>query len=330
MTNQETTIVTGVAGFIGFHVAQTLLKEGHNILGIDSFSDYYDVSLKEARLKILQEEFPDRFVFHKGDISKRAEIESIWQSSEKPVTRVVHLAAQAGVRYSLENPYEYVTTNVMGHLVLLECARHQTGFKNFVYASSSSVYGANTEIPFSEEHRVEQPMALYAATKRSDELMSRSYAHLFKIPATGLRFFTVYGPWGRPDMALFIFTKKILAGEPIPVFNHGKMKRDFTYIDDIVSGVIAALKNPQTGDVPHRVYNLGNHKSEPLMKYINCIEQELGKKAECDLLPMQPGDVPESFSDISRAKEELGFEPKTNIEQGIKNFIAWYKSYYKV
>jgi UDP-glucuronate 4-epimerase len=330
MMHKESILLTGVAGFIGFHVAQLLLREGYFVIGVDNISTYYDTSLKYARLKILKETFPDTFVFCKGDIADRPFIESMWHSAERPITRVVNLAAQAGVRYSLENPYEYVTTNIMGHLVLLEQARHQEGFKHFIYASSSSVYGANEEIPFSEEHRTEKPMALYAVTKRCDELMSRSYAHLFKIPATGLRFFTVYGPWGRPDMALFLFTKKILAGEPIPVFNNGNMKRDFTYIDDIAAGIVAAFKNPPTGDVPHKVYNLGNHKSEPLMRYIQLMEKELGKKAEYTMLPMQPGDVPESFSDITLAQKELGFEPKTNIDQGIKNFIAWYRSYYKV
>jgi UDP-glucuronate 4-epimerase len=330
MHKEESVLLTGVAGFIGFHVAQLLLREGYFLIGVDSISTYYDTSLKYARLKILKETFPDTFIFCKGDIADRSFMEHIWHSVERPITRVVHLAAQAGVRYSLENPYEYITTNVMGHLVLLEQARHQKDFKHFVYASSSSVYGANEEIPFSEEHRTEKPMALYAVTKQCDELMSRSYAHLFKIPSTGLRFFTVYGPWGRPDMALFIFTKKILAGEPIPVFNNGQMKRDFTYIDDIAAGVVAAFENPPAGDVPHKVYNLGNHKSEPLMRYIELIEKELGKKAQYTMLPMQPGDVPESFSDITRAQKELGFEPKTNIDQGVKNFVEWYRSYYAV
>ena len=329
MVHKESILLTGVAGFIGFHVAQALLKEGRFVIGIDSISDYYDISLKYARLKILKETFPETFIFCKADIADRSMIDHIWSSAQYPITQVIHLAAQAGVRYSLTNPYEYVTTNVMGHLVLLEKARHQEGFKHFVYASSSSVYGANEEIPFSEEHRTEKPMALYAVTKRCDELMSRSYAHLFKTPGTGLRFFTVYGPWGRPDMALFIFTKKILKGEPIPVFNNGQMKRDFTYIDDIVSGIMAALKHPPIGDVPHKVYNLGNHKSEPLMRYIELIEKELGKKGSYEMLPMQLGDVPESFSSITLAQKELGFEPKTNIDQGIKNFVAWYRSYYE-
>lgn len=330
MWNDESILLTGAAGFIGFHTARALLREGNTVLGVDSLSDYYDTSLKHARLEILTEEFPDTFFFSKGNIEDKVLMRKIWDAAPKPVTRVVHLAAQAGVRYSLENPYEYITTNVMGHLVLLELARHQEGFRNFVYASSSSVYGANEEMPFSEEHRVDTPMALYAATKRCDELMSRSYAHLFKIPLTGLRFFTVYGPWGRPDMALFIFTKNILEGKPIPLFNEGEMKRDFTYVDDIVSGVIAALKQPPQGEVPHRVYNLGNGKSEPLMRYVQLIEKELGIKAQYDMLPMQPGDVPESFSDTTRAQKELGFSSKTNIDQGVKNFVDWYKSYYKV
>ena len=330
MSDKESILLTGVAGFVGFHVARNLLQAGCHVIGVDNVSDYYDVTLKHARLDVLKKEYPDTFTFCKADITDRAAIETLWQSAQNPITQVVHLAAQAGVRYSLENPYEYINTNVMGHLILLEQARHQKGFKHFVYASSSSVYGANEEMPFSEAHRVDQPVALYAATKRCDELMTRAYAHLFKIPSTGFRFFTVYGPWGRPDMALFIFTKKILAGEPIPVFNNGKMKRDFTYVDDIVQGVVAALRKPPSGDVPHKVYNLGNNKSELLMHYIECIEKELGKKAVCEFLPMQPGDVPESFSDISLAKKEIGFDPKTNIDQGIKKFIEWYKSYYAV
>ena len=330
MAYKESILLTGVAGFIGFNTAKALLEEGHFIIGVDNISDYYDISIKYARLQILKDTYPKQFVFCRADIADRSTLEKIWQDAEYPITQVVHLAAQAGVRYSLENPYEYIQTNVMGHLVLLELARHQKGFKHFVYASSSSVYGANTQMPFSEDHRVDDPMALYAATKRSDELMSRSYAHLFKIPLTGLRFFTVYGPWGRPDMALFIFTKNILEGKPIPVFNHGKMKRDFTYIDDIVSGVVAALKRVPGGDVPHAVYNLGNSKSEPLMKYIECIEKELGMKATCDFLPMQAGDVPESFSDISKARHDLGFDPKTSIEEGVQNFVRWYRDYFKV
>lgn len=328
MSDNHTIFLTGAAGFIGFHTARALMSQGHFVMGIDNISPYYDTALKHARLKVLKEEFKDQFIFVKGDITDRALVDHAWDSVSRPITKVIHLAAQAGVRYSLENPYEYVSTNVMGHLVLLEKARHQAGFQHFVYASTSSIYGANTEMPFSEEHSTDQPMALYAATKKADELMSRSYAHLFKIPATGLRFFTVYGPWGRPDMALFIFTKKILAGEPIPVFNEGKMKRDFTYVEDIVAGIIAALNHVPQGDVPHRVYNLGNHKSEPLMRYISLLEDALKTKAIYDMLPMQAGDVPESYADITRAEIELGWSPKTNIDQGIKNFVEWYKSYY--
>lgn len=330
MSDSHTIFLTGAAGFIGFHTARALMSQGHYVLGVDSISPYYDTALKYARLKVLKDEFPDQFIFVKGDITDRPLMEKIWTSVARPITKVVHLAAQAGVRYSLENPYEYVSTNVMGHLVLLELARHQKGFEHFVYASTSSVYGANADLPFSEEHSTDQPMALYAATKKADELMSRSYAHLFKIPATGLRFFTVYGPWGRPDMALFIFTKKILAGEAIPVFNEGKMKRDFTYVGDIVAGILAALSHPPQGDVPHRIYNLGNHKSEPLMRYIGLLEESLGKKAIYNMMPMQAGDVPESFADISRAQKELGWAPKTNIDQGVRNFVEWYKSYYAV
>lgn len=330
---ENTILVTGIAGFIGFHVAKQLLEDGHKVMGIDNINDYYDPTLKMARLKHLQDNYGPLLTFHKINIEDREAVEKAWKSATPKITHVVHLAAQAGVRYSLINPYAYINSNVMGHLVLLEQARHQKDFEHFVYASSSSVYGANEKMPFSERDPVNQPMALYAATKRCDELMSYSYSHLYDLPTTGLRFFTVYGPWGRPDMALFIFTKNILAGEALPVFNNGNMKRDFTYIEDIKNGVIAALKKaPQREGKtpPQEVYNLGNNKSEQLTKYIEIIEENLGKKANIDLRPMQPGDVPESFSDVDKAKENLGFAPKTNIETGIKNFIAWYKDYYKV
>ncbi len=330
---ENTILVTGITGFIGFHVAKQLLDDGHKVIGIDNINDYYDPTLKMARLKHLQENYGDLLEFHKINVEDKEAVGKVWKSAAPKVSHVVHLAAQAGVRYSLINPYEYIRSNVMGHLVLLELARHQEGFEHFVYASSSSVYGSNEKMPFSESDPVNQPMALYAVTKRCDELMSYSYSHLFNLPTTGLRFFTAYGPWGRPDQALFIFTKKIIEGDPIPVFNHGKMKRDFTYVDDIKDGLISALrkvpkavgKNP-----PHEVYNLGNGKTSTLMSYIQLIEENLGKKAKLDLQPMQPGDIPEVSADISKAEKDLGFSPKTDTDIGVKNFIEWYKSYYKV
>tara|TARA_R110002050_G_scaffold118195_2_gene235449 strand:+ start:69210 stop:70220 length:1011 start_codon:yes stop_codon:yes gene_type:complete len=330
---ENTILVTGIAGFIGFHVARKLLAEGHKVIGIDCINDYYDVTLKEARLKLLHDNYGDLLTFYKINIENKEDVEKVWKSANPKITHVVHLAAQAGVRYSLINPYSYISSNVMGHLVLLEMARHQENFEHFVYASSSSVYGSNEKMPFSESDPVNQPMALYAATKRCDELMSYSYSHLYGLPTTGLRFFTAYGPWGRPDQALFIFTKKILAGDPIPVFNYGKMKRDFTYIDDIRDGVLAALRHiPKKTEksLPQEVYNLGNSGVSTLTSYIQLIEENLGKKAILDLQPMQPGDIPAAASDITKARKNLGFDPKINTETGVKNFIEWYKDYYKV
>ena len=324
-------LVTGAAGFIGFHTAKALLKMGKKVVGLDSLSDYYDVRLKESRIRLLKESYPELFIFHKAEVQDKGAVEKIWCNTAPKITHVVHLAAQAGVRYSLENPYSYVETNVMGNLVLFECARHHGPLENFVYASTSSVYGANEKMPFSEDDPTERPMALYAATKKCDELMAESYSHLFRIPFIGLRFFSVYGPWGRPDMALFIFTKNILEGKPITVFNHGKMKRDFTYVEDIVDGILAALARPQKDngkDSPHRIYNLGNSNQELLSSYIGYIEQYAGKKAEINYVGMQPGDIPASLSDISRAKAELDFNPKVRIEEGIKNFVSWFKDYY--
>jgi UDP-glucuronate 4-epimerase len=318
-----TVLVTGVAGFIGAAVAQALLARGDHVIGVDNLVPYYYVALKEARLQRLTAQ--PGFIFHKIDISDREAVRAL---AHAPVGGIVHLAAQPGVRYSLENPYAYVTANVMGQVVMLELARALPDLKHFVYASSSSVYGANTKTPFSVGDTVDHPNSLYAATKRADELFGHTYAHLYGIPSTGLRFFTVYGPWGRPDMAPFLFTKAIAAGEPIKVFNHGKMWRDFTYIDDIVDGVIRALDRPATGTPPHALYNLGNHKSEKLTDVIATIEQALGKTAIMEMAPMQPGDVPATYADIEASTRDLGFVPTTPIAEGIPRFVAWFKDYY--
>ncbi|UNM06156.1 MAG: SDR family NAD(P)-dependent oxidoreductase [Holosporaceae bacterium] len=328
-----TILVTGAAGFIGFHTAKALLELGKKILGLDSLSDYYDVNLKKDRVRYLEERYPENFSFVKAEVQDRVAVSKLWKEAHPKITHVVHLAAQAGVRYSLENPYSYVDTNVMGNVVLLEMARHHGPVENFVYASTSSVYGANEKMPFSEEDTTDRPMALYAATKKCDELMAESYSHLFRIPTIGLRFFSVYGPWGRPDMALYIFTKNILEGKPITVFNHGEMQRDFTYVDDIVEGVVAALARPVKDDgksVPHRIYNLGNSNQEVLADYIKLIEKYAGRKAEIDYVGMQPGDIPASLSDITRARKELDFSPKVRIEEGVRNFVDWFKDYHKV
>jgi len=318
-------LVTGAAGFIGSFVCKALLARGEEVVGIDNLNDYYDVRLKQARL--------DMLVAHKGfhfinaDISDRDAMLRL--GDEYPdVTGIVSLAAQAGVRHSLIDPYVYVASNVMGQVVILELARRLTKLRHFVYASSSSVYGGNTKFPFSIDDPVEQPNSLYAATKRSDELIGYTYAHLYGIPVTGLRFFTVYGPWGRPDMAAFIFTRAILSGTPIQVFNYGEMWRDFTYIDDIVDGVVRTLDRPAAGQPPNAVYNLGNHNSEKLTDFIGEIEKALGRKAECQLEPIQPGDVPRTYADIAASQRDLGFEPTTPISVGIPKFIAWYREYY--
>jgi len=329
-------VVTGAAGFIGFNTAKRLLERGERVIGIDNLNDYYDVNLKHARLKQL-ELFGDAFTFYKADVSDRVAMEEIFKKHDD-VTRIIHLAAQAGVRYSIENPYTYIEANVMGQVVLSEiCKTLKNGCTHFVYASSSSVYGANKKIPFSADDPVERPMAVYAASKRAAELLSHAYAHLFKIPSTGLRFFTVYGPWGRPDMAAYLFAKAIMDGKPINVFNHGNMRRDFTFIDDIVSGVIATLDHPPKAgdddlidDVPFRLLNLGNSQTERLMDYIGEIEKALGKTAEKNMLPMQPGDVPETFADIEKSKRLIGFEPTTPISVGIPKFIEWFKSYHNI
>jgi UDP-glucuronate 4-epimerase len=324
-------LVTGAAGFIGMHLCQRLMARGEQVIGIDNLNDYYSVQLKKDRLATLEGE---AFTFEKVDFSDHEALEKAL--SGKDFDRIVHLGAQAGVRYSLTHPRAYIEANVMGHLNMMEVARaRQTA--HMVYASSSSVYGGNDTFPFRVEDRVDQPVSLYAATKKSDELMSETYAHLYRLPMTGLRFFTVYGPWGRPDMAMWIFTKAILAGEPIPVFNHGKMQRDFTYVDDIVSGVVAVLDSPPVDDgskkaggstKPHALYNIGNNHSEELSHMIDVLEEALGKKAVRDLQPMQPGDVQATAADISAIQNDLGFEPSTRIEDGIPKFVDWYRGYH--
>jgi UDP-glucuronate 4-epimerase len=321
-----TILVTGAAGFIGFHVAQALLERGEQVLGVDNLNDYYDVRLKEARLARLERRAG--FGFARVDIADAAALAAAVER-HPGMTRIVHLAAQAGVRYSIENPGAYIHSNILGHQAILELARRLPDFRHLVYASSSSVYGGNTKLPFAVEDRVDHPISLYAATKRADELISHVYSHLFGVAATGLRFFTVYGPWGRPDMAMYIFTKAILEGRPIRLFNQGDMRRDFTYIDDIVAGVLAALDRPPGAEAgaPHRVYNLGNHRAEELRRLVALIEQECGRKAIIELAPLQPGDVPETYADIAATIRDLGFAPTTSIDVGVPRFVEWYKSY---
>jgi len=313
-------LITGAAGFIGFHLCKSLLDDEYEVLGIDNINDYYDPNLKLARLDQLAPY--KNFTFQKIDISDRGLLTKAFIDF-KP-QKVINLAAQAGVGYSIVNPYAYMDANLVGFLNIIELCRHND-VEGLIYASSSSVYGGNKKIPFSVEDRVDNPISLYAATKKSNELMAHAYSHLYGLRSTGLRFFTVYGPWGRPDMAMFIFTKKILAGEPIPVFNHGNMKRDFTYIDDIISGTRSAIdKNYKC-----EIFNLGNHHSEKLMDVVHIIEKNLEKKAEIDFQPMQPGDVPESFADIDKSVEMLGYKPTTNVDVGIRKFIKWFKEYKK-
>lgn len=314
-------LVTGSAGFIGFHLAHRLLQEGIEVVGYDNVNDYYDPSLKEARLRILNDF--DKFKFYRADLCDFATLQKVF--SDQTIEKVVHLAAQAGVRYSLINPFAYQKSNLEGFLNIIElskCAK----VKNFIYASSSSVYGNNRHLPFSVQDNVDRPISLYAATKKSNELIAHVYAHLYQLPCTGLRFFTVYGPFGRPDMALFIFTKNILEGKPIDVYNFGQMKRDFTYIDDIVAGLRSAIDKP----FPYEIFNLGNHRSENLMDFIHLIEEYSGQKAQINFQPIQPGDVPETYADISTATEKLGFVPRTQIREGIKLFLDWYFEYYHI
>jgi UDP-glucuronate 4-epimerase len=330
-------LITGAAGFIGFHLSQRLLGEGHEVIGLDHLDPYYEVSLKEARLAQLQGH--PHFRFCPFRLQDRDQIETLF-AQERPA-RVVHLAAQPGIRYSLTNPHAYVESNIYGFLNILEGCRH-TGVEHLVYASSSSVYGANAKIPFSEDEGTDHPISLYGATKKSNELMAYAYSHLFQIPATGLRFFTVYGPWGRPDMAVFSFTKAILEGRPIDVYNFGDMKRDFTYIDDIVEGVIRVLAAPPGLDAPEgspsvhsgpplppcQVYNLGNHQPVSLLYFIQLLEEALGRKAQLNPLPLQPGDMLETYADITRVAEATGFSPRTPLEVGIPKFVEWYRSFY--
>lgn len=333
-------LVTGTAGFIGSHVAQRLLARGDEVVGFDNLSDYYDVSLKQARLARLQAQ--PGYTHVTADLADRAAVESVF-ATHRP-QRVVHLAAQAGVRYAAQNPHVYVSSNVTGTLHVLEGCRHH-GAEHLVFASTSSVYGANTAMPFSEHQSTEHPLTLYAATKKANEMMAHGYAHLYGLPCTGLRFFTVYGPWGRPDMALFLFTRAILAGEPIKVFNHGHHKRSFTYVDDIVEGVVRTLdrvpgKDPAwrgdapdpatSGVAPYRLYNIGNEQPVELLRYIEVLEQSLGRKAQMEMLPLQAGDVPDTEADVSDLVANVGYRPVVSVEQGVANFVAWYREYYRV
>lgn len=328
-------LVTGVAGFIGYSVADRLLARGDQVVGIDSLNDYYDPALKLARLKKLDDRYGSRFASLKQDFAREPELSQTLAPHE--IEAIIHLGAQPGVRYSIENPRAYVESNLVGHLNMLEVARARR--IPMVYASSSSVYGGNETLPFSVEDRVDHPISLYAATKRADELISETYAHLYRIPLTGLRFFTVYGPWGRPDMAMWMFTRDILAGKPIKVFNQGMMRRDFTYIDDIVSGVVACVDTPPSDDgtvkpggskAPHRLYNIGKNRSEQLMDLIVTIEEACGKKAQIDYQPLQPGDVLETHADIDAISRDLGYRPETPISVGVPRFVHWYRDFHGI
>lgn len=342
-----TILITGTAGFIGFHLTKRLLEAGHQVIGLDNVNDYYDPTLKRSRLTILEEMQEkdviqkDAYTFYEKDLE---DMESLKVMMEKhQPERVIHLAAQAGVRYSLENPHAYIQANIVGTMNVLEVCRHYQ-VEHLLYASSSSVYGANTSMPFSVHHNVDHPVSLYAATKKSNELMAHTYSHLYGLPTTGLRFFTVYGPWGRPDMALFKFTKAILEGGSIDVYNHGEMKRDFTYVDDIVEGIVRLMDhvpvpdaawsgdNPDPGSskAPYRVYNIGSNRPEKLMDFIQAIEKATGKEAKKNMMPMQPGDVPATYADVSDLQREVGYKPDTPLETGIQRFVDWYRSYYQL
>ena len=332
-------LITGAAGFIGFGLAARLLDRGDTVYGIDNLNNYYDVNLKKARLERLSTR--EKFSFEKLDIADRAGMESLFARNK--FDAVMNLAAQAGVRYSIENPHAYIESNIVGFCNILEGCRHSK-VGHLVFASSSSVYGANTRLPFSEHDNVDHPISLYAATKKANELMAHTYAHLYGLPTTGLRFFTVYGPWGRPDMALFKFTKNILEGKAIEVFNNGNMIRDFTYVDDIVEGVVRVMDRPAEPDpawnsaapdparsrAPYRIYNIGNNKPVQLMRYIEVLERALGKKAQIEMLPMQPGDVPATTADVSALESDIGYRPKTTVEEGVPRFVEWYRRYYGV
>ncbi len=332
-------LVTGAAGFIGSHVARLLLERGDEVVGLDNLNDYYDVNLKRARLERLRE--CQDFSFEKLDLADRQGMDVLFRQGG--FQRVIHLAAQAGVRYSIENPHVYINSNITGTLHVLEGCRHHN-VEHLVYASTSSVYGANTTMPFSVHHNVDHPLSLYAATKKSNELMAHTYASLYQLPVTGLRFFTVYGPWGRPDMALFKFTKAMLAGEPIDVFNHGRHKRDFTYIDDIAQGVVRSVDkvatanpdwssdtpDPGTSAAPYRLYNIGNQEPVELLRFIEVLEDCLGVKAQMNMLPLQPGDVPSTFADVEDLVRDVGYRPATSVEEGVKRFVEWYREYYRV
>jgi UDP-glucuronate 4-epimerase len=332
-------LLTGAAGFIGMTTTLRLLARGDEVVGLDNLNDYYEVSLKQARLARLTPHPNFRFV--QMSVEDRAGMEALFAAER--FDRVIHLAAQAGVRYSLKNPHAYIDSNIVGFMNVLEGCRH-SGVQHLVYASSSSVYGGNTKMPFSEHDSVDHPVSMYAATKKANELMAHTYSHLFGLPTTGLRFFTVYGPWGRPDMALFLFTKAILEGRPIDVFNHGKMQRDFTFVDDIVEGVIRVMDrsaepnpgyisdtpDPGTSDAPYRVFNIGNHSPVQLLDYIACIEDALGMKAQKNLLPLQDGDVPATYADVDALRDWVGFTPATDIQSGVRRFVAWYREYYRV
>lgn len=332
-------LVTGCAGFIGFHLTKRLLSEGKSVVGLDNMNNYYDVSLKESRLKMLQES--KNFKFYKASLEDSDAINNIFK--DNGIKFVINLAAQAGVRYSLENPKAYIDSNICGFLNILEACRHNK-IEHLIYASSSSVYGANTKIPFSVHDNVDHPVSLYAATKKSNELMAHSYSSLYKIPCTGLRFFTVYGPWGRPDMALFIFTKAIIEGKPIKVFNNGKMMRDFTYVDDIVEGIVRLIEkkaelnpkwdgnapDPGTSYAPYKIYNIGNNSPVELSEFIRAIEEKAGRTAIKEYLPMQAGDVPRTYADVDDLMRDVGFKPDTSISDGIGKFVDWYRDYYKI
>jgi UDP-glucuronate 4-epimerase len=336
---RDPVLVTGAAGFIGFHVTENLLRQGRRVVGLDSVNSYYDPRLKEARLEILRQH--SRFSFARLDLTDRAAVKSLFEQHRFPL--VVHLAAQAGVRYSLDHPHAYVDSNLEGFINVLEGCRHG-GCQHLLFASSSSVYGANTKLPFSVRDNVDHPISLYAASKKANELIAHAYSHLYRIPATGLRFFTVYGPWGRPDMAMFIFAKAILAGEPIKLFNHGKMRRDFTYIDDVSQAVVRLLDRPPQGDPnwrsdapdpatsgsPWRIYNIGNNSPEDLIRVVSILEAEFGRSGVKELLPMQPGDVEATYADVSDLERDIGFKPATPIEEGIARFAKWYRDYHQI